>query len=110
DSDHAALPAACGESAGEEGAITQRAPMCSTAPRRTQPLLLLLLPLPLNIKLRLLAIALHGSFPFELVPINRELVINVDRVLPNHPLGGERQLRVLQFHVLEFRVLLVRPV
>src|SRR6266478_8526107 len=73
------------------------------------PLLVLLLPLPLDVELLLLAPELRCTFPFELVPGDRELVLNGDLVIHKHPLGGEGQISFLQFHVLEFRLLLVRP-
>src|SRR2546422_10798749 len=53
--------------------------------------------------------SLHCTFPFELVPGDRELVLDVEFVIPKHPLGGEGQICILQFHVLEIRLLLVRP-
>src|SRR3984893_8813369 len=77
--------------------------------KTTQPLLVLLLPLPLDVELLLLAPALRCTCPFELVPGDRELVLDGDLVIHKHPLGGEGQISFLQFHVLEFRLLLVRP-
>src|ERR1700676_2881883 len=77
--------------------------------KTAQPLLVLLLPLPLDLELLLLAPELRCAFPFELVPVDRELVLDGDLVIHKHPLGGEGQISVLQFHVLEFRLLLVRP-
>src|SRR3984893_5736490 len=77
--------------------------------KTTQPLLVLLLPLPLDVELLLLAPELRCTFPFELVPGDRELVLDGDLVIHKHPLGGEGQNSFLQFHVLEFRLLLVRP-
>src|SRR5881392_111854 len=72
--------------------------------KTAQPLLVLLLPLPLDVELLLLAPELRCTFPFELVPGDRELVLDGDLVLHKHPHGGEGQISVL-----EFRLLLVRP-
>src|SRR5438128_8262942 len=83
-------------------------PLKNSAPT-AQPLLVLLLPLPLDVELLLLAIELRCTFPFELVPGDRELVLDGDLVIHKHPHGGEGQISFLQFHVLEFRLLLVRP-
>src|SRR5207248_3869790 len=68
--------------------------------KTAQPLLVLLLPLPLDVELLLLAPTLHCTFPFELVPGDRELVLDVELVIHNLPLGGEGQISFLQFHVL----------
>ena len=73
-------------------------------------LLVLLLPLPLDVKLLFLATKLRRSFPLELVPVDRQGVVDRDRVPLELPHGRERQLPVLEFHVLEFLILLVRPV
>src|SRR6266851_27620 len=83
-------------------------PVKNRAPT-AQPLLVLLLPLPLDVELPLLAPDLRCAFPFELVPVDRELVLDGELVIHKHPLGGEGQISALQFHVLEFRLLLVRP-
>jgi formylglycine-generating enzyme required for sulfatase activity len=72
-------------------------------------LLVLLLPLPLDVELRLLAAVLHRAFPFELVPINRELVLDGELVLSQLADGREAQLSILQFQVLKYPFLLVRP-
>src|SRR5262249_28770802 len=72
-------------------------------------LLVLLLPLPLDVELPLLAPELRGAFPFELVPVDRELVLDGELVIHELPHGGERQSAVLQLQVLEFLRLLVRP-
>src|SRR5438552_10019618 len=77
--------------------------------KTAQPLLGLLLPHPLDVELLLLAPELRCTFPFELVPGDRELVLDGDAVIHKHPHGGEGQVLVLQFHVLEIRLLLVRP-
>src|SRR5438874_2942986 len=77
--------------------------------KTAQPLLVLLLPLPLDVELLLLAPTLHCTFPFELVPGDRELVLDVELVIHNLPYGREGQISFLQFHVFEFRLLLVRP-
>src|SRR6266550_629935 len=77
--------------------------------KTAQPLLVLLLPLPLDVELLLLAPELRCTFPFELVSGDRELVLDGDLVIHKHPLGGEGQISGFQFHVLEFRLLLVRP-
>src|SRR6185436_19687854 len=74
-----------------------------------QPLLVLLLPSPLDVERPLLAPTLYCTFPFKLVPGYRELVLDVELVIPKHPHGGEGQFSVFQFHILEFRLLLVRP-
>src|SRR5439155_2600492 len=76
--------------------------------KTAQPLLVLLLPLPLDVELLLLAPELRCTLPFELVPGDRELVLDGDLVLHKHPHGGEGQISGFQFHVLEFRLLLVR--
>src|SRR5438132_3996524 len=83
-------------------------PVKNRAPT-AQPLLVLLLPLPLDVELLLLAAELRCTFPFELVSGDRELVVDGDLVIHEHPHGREGQIAALQFHVLEFRVLLVRP-
>src|SRR2546425_9880218 len=83
-------------------------PVKNRAPT-AQPLLVLLLPLPLDVELLLLAPELRCTFPFELVPGDRELVLDGELVFHKHPLGGEGQISGFQFHVLEFRLLLVRP-
>src|SRR5437588_6734898 len=83
-------------------------PVKNRAPT-AQPLLVLLLPLPLDVELLLLAPEIGCTFPFELVPGDRELVIDGDLVLHKHPHGGEGQISGFQLHVLEFRLLLVRP-
>src|SRR5438552_11410810 len=70
---------------------------------RSTSRLFLLLPLPRDVEFRLPAPVLHGAFAFELVPVDLELVLDGELVLPEHALGGEGQLAVLQFHVLEFR-------
>src|SRR5436305_2996323 len=74
-----------------------------------QPLLVLLLPLPLDVELLLLAPEFRRALPLELVPVDRQLVVDGDLVIHELPHGGERQGTVLQFHVLDRRVLLVRP-
>src|SRR5436190_364477 len=83
-------------------------PVKNRAPT-AQPLLVLLLPLPLDVELLLLAPELRCTFPFELVPGDRELVIDRDLVTHELPHGGERQITVLQLHILELLILLVRP-
>src|SRR6266481_8412793 len=74
-----------------------------------QSLLVLFLPLPLDVERPLLAPTFYRTFPFKLVPGYRELVLDVELVIPNHPHGGEGQFSIFQFHVLELRLLLVRP-
>src|ERR1700737_244687 len=49
--------------------------------KTAQPLLVLLLPLPLDVELLLLAPDLRCTFPFELVPGDRQLVVDGDRVV-----------------------------
>src|SRR5438128_5504985 len=83
-------------------------PLKNSAPT-AQPLLVLLLPLPLDVELLLLAPELRCTFPFELVPGDRERVLDGDLVIHKLPHGREGQIPVLRFHVLEFRRLLVRP-
>src|SRR5258705_6792909 len=73
-------------------------------------LLLLLLPLPVDIKRPLFAANLHFTCPFERVPGDGELVLDHELVISSLPLGRESQVGVLQFHVLESLILLVRPV
>src|SRR5262249_49002991 len=65
--------------------------------------------LPLDGELLRLAPEIRCAFPFELVPVDHELVLDGDLVIHKHPHSGEGQISVLQFHVLEFRLLLVRP-
>src|SRR5947207_681619 len=81
-------------------------PLAATPPL----LLLLLLPLPRDVKLRLLAIALDRAFAFQLVPVDRELVLDRELVIPQRPHGRKSELPILQFHILEFFILLIRPV
>src|SRR5207244_12586059 len=50
------------------------------------PLLVLLLPLPLDVELLLLAPELRCTFPFELVPGDRVLVLDGGLVINNKPL------------------------
>src|ERR1051325_885053 len=78
--------------------------------RAAQQLLILLLPLPLEVELPLLVAGHHCAFPFEFVAIDLQLVLHVELVIPQYPLGGECQFPVLQLHILELRVLLIRPV
>src|SRR5690349_4531146 len=79
-------------------AYVRRVASCRQATGFTpQLLLVLLLPLPRDVELTLLAPAGQCSFPFQLVPIDRELVLDVVLVIPKHPLGGKSQLSVLQF-------------
>src|SRR5262245_27285743 len=75
-------------------------PLCS--------LLALLLPLPLDVDLPLLAPDFR-ALPLELVAVDLQLVLDGELVIHELPHGGERQSTVLQFHVLEVRLLLVRP-
>src|SRR5262249_5442478 len=74
-----------------------------------QPLLVLLLPLALDVELPLLAPDIRRALPFELVPVDHELVLDGDLVIHELPHGGERERTVLQFQILEVRRLLVRP-
>src|SRR5262245_2220618 len=74
-----------------------------------QRLLILLVPPPLDVELTLLAPEVRRTFPLELVPVNRQLVVDGDLVIHELPHGGERQSTVLQLQVLEVRLLLVRP-
>src|SRR5438445_12282592 len=73
------------------------------------PLLVLLLPLPLDIKFPLLAPYFRRAFPLELVPVNRQLVLDGELVIHELPHGGERQSTVLRLQVLELCLLLVWP-
>src|SRR5260370_29694970 len=74
-------------------------------------LLIVLLPLALDIPFPLLAAEFRRALPLELIPVNRQLVLDGDAVIhPRQlPLGGECQRTVLQLHVLELRLVLVRP-
>src|SRR6516165_12765737 len=81
----------------------------SPGPPRTPTLLGLLLSLPLDVELLLVASELRGAFPFKLVPVDCELVLDVNLVIHELPHGGERSSAVLQFQVLELLRLLVRP-
>src|SRR5438105_14127004 len=74
-----------------------------------QPLLVFLLPLPLDVELLLLAAELRRAFSLELVPVNRQRVLDGDLVIHELPHGGERERTVLQLQILEARLLLVRP-
>src|SRR5262249_49688345 len=81
----------------------------NSATRRTaQPLRALLLALPLDVDLPLLAPDLR-ALPLELVAVEFQLVLHGKLVIQNLPHGGKSQSIVLQFHVLEVRLLLVRP-
>src|SRR6476646_7017520 len=80
-----------------------------SAAETARPLLVLLLPLPLDVELLLLAPEFRRAFPLELVPVNRQLVLDGDLVVHELPHGGERQRTVLQLQVLDVRLLLVRP-
>src|SRR5262249_57136202 len=102
-----------GSAIGMEG--KRRCPVCdlsgsgipdSPAPRGTaRPLLLL--PLPLDVELPLLAPDLRRGLPLELVPLDRQLVLDGD-LHPHHlPIDGERQHPTLERRVLERRLLLV---
>src|SRR5258708_13991883 len=83
-------------------------PVKNRAPT-AQPLLVLLLPLPLDVELLLLASEFRRAFPLELVPVNRQLVLDGDLVTHELSHGGERQCTVLQLQILEARLLLVLP-
>src|SRR5207245_10908450 len=72
-------------------------------------LLVFLLPLPVDIPFLLLASEFRRAFPLELVPVNRQLVLDGDLVVHKLPFGGERERIVLQLQILEARLLLVRP-
>src|SRR5207302_656262 len=72
-----------------------------------QPLLVLL---PLNVELLLPAPELRRSLPVKRVPVDRQGVVDGDRVTHELSLGGERQLPVFEFRVLDLLVLLVWPV
>src|SRR5947208_509606 len=63
-----------------------------------RPLLILLLPLRLDIPFPLLAPEFRRALPLELIPVNRQLVLDGDGVIHPHqlPLGGECQGIVLQ--------------
>ena len=58
--------------------------------KTAQPLLVLLLPLPLDVELLLLAPEFRRAFPLELVPVNRQRVLDGDLVIHELPHGGER--------------------
>src|SRR3984893_7021405 len=77
--------------------------------KTAQPLLVLLLALPLDVELLLLAPEFRLAFPLELVPVNRQLVVDGDLVIHELPHGGEGESTVLQLQVLEVCLLLVRP-
>src|SRR4051794_19155979 len=74
-------------------------------------LLLVLLPLGLDIPLPLLASEFRRALPLELIPVDRQLVLDGDAVIPPRqpPLGGERQRTVHQLQVPELSLVLVRP-
>src|SRR5439155_560350 len=67
------------------------------------------LPLPFDVELMLLAPEFCRAFPLELVPIERQLVLDGDLVIHELPHGGKSQSIVLQLQVLEVRLLLVWP-
>src|SRR4051812_33643802 len=69
----------------------------------------LLLPLPLDVELPLLAPDVRRALPLELVPVDLQLVLDGELVIHELPVGGERQFPVLDLHVLELRLLLIRP-
>src|SRR5260370_33407226 len=74
-------------------------------------LLIVLLPLALDIPFPLLASEFRRALPLELIPVNRQLVLDGDAVIhPRQlPLGGACQRTVLQLHALELRLVLARP-
>ena len=78
--------------------------------RDHQRLLVLLLPRPLDVKLLFLAPKLRRSLSLELVPVDRQGVVDGDNVIHELPYRGERQLPVLELHIFQFLILLVRPV
>lgn len=80
-----------------------------SANKSTHPLLILLLPLTFDVELLLIPSELRRAFPLELVPGDRELVVDGNLVIHERPHGGEGQISVLQLHVLKLLVLLVRP-
>src|SRR5690242_17888541 len=69
----------------------------------------LLLPLPLDVIFPLLAPEFRRAFPLELVPIDRQRVLDGDLIAHELPHGRECQRAVLQLEVLELFPLLVRP-
>src|SRR6476620_5105126 len=83
---------------------------CSCKGESARLLLVPLLALSLDVELLLLAPEIRLSLPLELVPVDLQGVVDGDRVALELPHGGERQLPVLEFRVLELFVLLVRPV
>src|SRR5436190_18852919 len=72
-------------------------------PRCRQPLLVLLLPLSFDVELPLLAPELRRPLPVKLVPVDRQGVVDGDRVTHELSLGGERQLPVREFRFLNLR-------
>src|SRR3954462_11894095 len=76
-----------------------------------RPLLILLLPLRLDVPFPLLAPEFRRALPLELIPVDRQLVLDGEAVIhPRQlPLGGERQSAVLQLQVFELCLVLVRP-
>src|SRR5262249_5368410 len=69
----------------------------------------LLLPPSLDIEIPFLAPDIQCALTFERVPVDHELVLDMELVIPHHTLSRERQFPFLQFQVLEIRILLVRP-
>jgi hypothetical protein len=57
----------------------------------------------------LLAPEFRRALPLELIPVNLQLVLDGEFVIPDLPLDGERQITVLQLQVPNRRLLLVRP-
>src|SRR5262245_11637084 len=70
---------------------------------------LLLLPLPLNVEIPFLAPDIQCALPFEHIPVDHKFVFDVETITSHHTLSREHQFPFLQFQVLEWRLLLVRP-
>src|SRR6185312_8259407 len=121
------LPKPLHECVGRSGRRTQRGPRISGAEngrclgpprpsavvtlRTARRLLIILLLLALDIPFPLLASEFRRALPLELIPVNRQLVLDGDAVIhPRQlPLGGECQRTVLQLQVPELGLVLVRP-
>src|SRR5438105_4447592 len=71
---------------------------------RTTPLLLLL-PRPGDVELLLLPPEFRRAFPRELVPVNRQRVVDGDQVVHELPHDGERQLPILELRRRDLLVL-----
>src|SRR5271167_4864349 len=87
--------------ASRRDASTCRPPPSAPAPNQCRQPSLVLLTLRFDVELLLPAPEFRCALPFEGVPVNRQLVLDGDLITHELPHGRERQLPVLQRHVLE---------